>query len=93
MKPSLLIPLLLLSLLLFQAQGIRLSRDLASLLGHPRLPDQVVATSQVKLEIDSVGSKKKRASRASNKSSDDLLPSIHEDYYGPRNHKPRHHKH
>ncbi|KAL3744292.1 hypothetical protein ACJRO7_013537 [Eucalyptus globulus] len=93
MKPSLLIPLLLLSLLLFQAQGIRLSRDLASLVGHQKLPDHVAATSQVKLEVDSVRSKAKRASRASEKSSDGFLPSIHEDYYGPRNHKPRHHKH
>lgn len=42
-----------------------------------------------------IDSAKKRASKVSNgsSSSKDTLPSIQEDYRGPRNHKPRHHKH
>ncbi|KAF8033870.1 hypothetical protein BT93_C0211 [Corymbia citriodora subsp. variegata] len=91
MKPNLLIPLLLLSLLLFQAQGIHLSILHQESLG---LNDILLLAHEIlKLEIDSVQSEKKRASSASKKSSDGFLPSIHEDYYGPRNHKPRHHKH
>ncbi|KAJ0090931.1 hypothetical protein Patl1_14857 [Pistacia atlantica] len=37
--------------------------------------------------------KMKRVSRVSRKSKDSKhwLPSIHEDYYGPRHHRPRHH--
>lgn len=33
----------------------------------------------------------KRVSSVSKKSSKNLLPSIHEDYYGPRHHRPTHH--
>jgi hypothetical protein len=34
----------------------------------------------------------KRVSKSASKnSSHHWLPSIHEDYYGPRNHKPKHH--
>lgn len=36
------------------------------------------------------GSQKKRASKVSRKSNNQL-PNIHEDYYGPRRHRPRHH--
>ena len=38
------------------------------------------------------GTTEKRVSKSvSKKSSHHWLPSIHEDYYGPRNHKPKHH--
>jgi len=36
------------------------------------------------------GSQKKRASKVFRKSNHNL-PNIHEDYYGPRRHMPRHH--
>ena len=36
------------------------------------------------------GTMKKRVSRVSKKSHH-WLPSIHEDYYGPRSHRPKHH--
>jgi hypothetical protein len=37
------------------------------------------------------GTMKKRVSRVLSKKSHHWLPSIHEDYYGPRSHRPRHH--
>lgn len=42
-------------------------------------------------ECSSSGTLKKTVSRESKKSSHHWLPSIHEDYYGPRTHKPKHH--
>ena len=36
------------------------------------------------------GNNKKKASRVLNKSHH-WLPNIHEDYYGPRRHRPKHH--
>jgi len=39
-----------------------------------------------------ITSTEKRVSKSASKnSSHHWLPSIHEDYYGPRNHKPKHH--
>lgn len=37
------------------------------------------------------GTKNRRFSRVINKESHHWLPKIHEDYYGPKIHSPRHH--
>lgn len=39
----------------------------------------------------SSGTLKKTVYRESKKSSHHSIPSIHEDYYGPRHHRPNHH--
>lgn len=42
-------------------------------------------------EARCTGTLKKRVSRVSKKPSSHSLPRVHEDYYGPRRHKPKHH--
>lgn len=37
------------------------------------------------------GVKKESTMRKFGKGQDHMIPSFHEDYYGPRDHKPKHH--
>ncbi|KAI3496021.1 hypothetical protein L1887_38371 [Cichorium endivia] len=92
MKPSFIFSLLLLSIILYQAKGIRFEKSTVSSSNNPEL---ITKTS---LSIQDDGSamatellpgtiiKKRRLS-----SHGHWLPKIHEDYYGPRHHTPRHH--
>ncbi|KAK4757581.1 hypothetical protein SAY87_018882 [Trapa incisa] len=100
------LPVLLLCLLLLPnaVQGIRLGQRLSTLIGHHKIQQVEVtpireadkrgeAHSACRGDGCTVSAMKKRVSGPSRKSSKDWLPSIQEDYYGPRHHIPRHHKH
>ncbi|KAG4991030.1 hypothetical protein AAZX31_09G088000 [Glycine max] len=103
MKPySLVISLLLLSLFLTKAQGIRLEKGSFAAQQHKQ-HDQEESNLLKKTnngankeaivckdEQYCTGTLKKRASRVSRKPKNQL-PHIHEDYSGPRHHRPRHH--
>ncbi|KAJ1698516.1 hypothetical protein LUZ63_007028 [Rhynchospora breviuscula] len=95
------ISLLLLSQLVVSAQGIRLEKEsLVALMKqiHPgRLENQEgKSTKETELlHTKSVkkckGATKEGTMRKSTKGHDHMIPSFHEDYYGPRDHKPKHH--
>ncbi|RZB56285.1 hypothetical protein D0Y65_045461 [Glycine soja] len=100
MKPSFVVSLLLLSLILAKTQGIRLGK-VSSAVQQQKQHDgetTLLKRSNTGAEEASLckenelctGSQKKRAARVSRKSNNQL-PNIHEDYYGPRRHRPRHH--
>lgn len=106
MKPSLVVSLLLLSFLLQEAQGIRLEKgfmqvraqkvqgDKSSLKERSANGGAIGEAILCKEEhcTGTITSTEKRVSKSASKnSSHHWLPSIHEDYYGPRNHKPKHH--
>ncbi|GLT98458.1 hypothetical protein SLE2022_159620 [Rubroshorea leprosula] len=104
MRLSLAIHLLILAMLLSQAQGFRLGKRLLSIghpkfsVGHPKLHE----AAQMKKINDGMGdvvyckkerctgTLKRKVSGVMHKSSQ-WLPNIHEDYYGPRKHRPTHH--
>ncbi|RZB91337.1 hypothetical protein D0Y65_023656, partial [Glycine soja] len=99
---SLVISLLLLSLFLTKAQGIRLEKGSFAAQQHKQ-HDQEESNLLKKTnngankeaivckdEQYCTGTLKKRASRVSRKPKNQL-PHIHEDYSGPRHHRPRHH--
>ncbi|KAH6779300.1 hypothetical protein C2S52_010537 [Perilla frutescens var. hirtella] len=100
MRPSWLIMfLLLLSILIHHAQGIRLiskgsvaSDRLLSLQekhGEMRSNGGDIDNDGYKSKKWS-GKRKRKLSRV-RKEPHHLLPRIHEDYYGPRMHRPKHH--
>uniref|UniRef100_A0A6M2ES64 Uncharacterized protein n=1 Tax=Populus davidiana TaxID=266767 RepID=A0A6M2ES64_9ROSI len=102
MRPSVVASLLLLSFLLQQAQGIRLEKGFkqvgAQKVQAEKSPSKeksdggVLGEAILCKEGQCTGTMEKRVSKSvSKKSSHHWLPSIHEDYYGPRNHKPNHH--
>ncbi|OWM72858.1 hypothetical protein CDL15_Pgr021164 [Punica granatum] len=96
-----LVGLLLLCLALPCAQGIRLGKG-STLLLHHHIHVEVAPivkgdnggeASLCRDKACLVSTMKKKASGPSRKSSKDWIPSIQEDYYGPRRHRPKHHKH
>ncbi|WRX35294.1 hypothetical protein QQP08_027781 [Theobroma cacao] len=98
MRPfCLAVSLLLLCIFLSSVQGIRLEKSFKSA-RHPKLHEGTVmkTSNEVMGEVilckegHCSGTKKKKASRVLNKSHH-WLPSIHEDYYGPRRHRAKHH--
>ncbi|KAJ6958336.1 hypothetical protein NC653_040092 [Populus alba x Populus x berolinensis] len=92
MRPSLVVSLLLFSFLLQGYQGIRLEKGFMQV-GSQQV--QVISTRVLGQEAilckegNCIGTMKKRS--VSKKSSHHWFPSIHEDYWGPRHHKSRHH--
>ncbi|KAG9138666.1 hypothetical protein Leryth_018555 [Lithospermum erythrorhizon] len=97
MNPYLLISILVLSHMIHEAQGIRLKKASHNH-SHIKFNNDNEGSSLVKSksirakEIENfqndkrlISSSKKRSQRKH------WLPRIHEDYYGPRLHKPRHH--
>ena len=40
-----------------------------------------------------ISPQKTRSESRKSSGGDNRFPDVHEDYYGPRNHKPKHHKH
>ncbi|KAE8126159.1 hypothetical protein FH972_020903 [Carpinus fangiana] len=96
MRPFLALSLLLLCLLLsHEAQGIRLDKMFMSLgqqKQHEADGNALIAGRILCKDGEHCsGTMKKRVSRVLSKKSHHWLPSIHEDYYGPRSHRPRHH--
>ncbi|KAJ1382369.1 hypothetical protein SESBI_44285 [Sesbania bispinosa] len=95
MRPSFVVSLLILSLLLTKAQGIRLGKGSLEAQQQKQHDEESTLLKRSNTNAEEAtlckdeqctGSQKKRASRVSNQ-----LPNIHEDYYGPRRHRPRHH--
>ncbi|KAG6769267.1 hypothetical protein POTOM_024887 [Populus tomentosa] len=99
MRPSVVVSLLLLSFLLQQAQGIRLEKGFKQV-GAQKVQAEKSPSKEKSNDggvlgeaiLCKEGTMEKRVSKSvSKKFSHHWLPSIHEDYYGPRNHKPKHH--
>ncbi|KAL7097142.1 hypothetical protein ACP275_10G124500 [Erythranthe tilingii] len=91
MRKWMLMFLLLLSILIHEAQGIRMSKGSAAVRQHSI--NEVVDHGKRNLNEgvnNSSGKKKRKLSRAQ-KGSHHLFPRFHEDYYGPRIHRPKHH--
>nr|XP_017241266.1 PREDICTED: uncharacterized protein LOC108213994 [Daucus carota subsp. sativus] len=98
------ISLLVLSSFLHEVQGIRLGKASISERHDQKLDQDKSNDLMKKVEVgvknEAVvcrgvrcsGTKQTRFSRAVNKKEPHhWLPTIHEDYYGPKNHSPRHH--
>ncbi|KAI5583965.1 hypothetical protein POPTR_006G059900v4 [Populus trichocarpa] len=104
MRASLVVSLLLMLFLLQEAQGIRLEKGFMQV-GAQKVQADQDNTSLKQISTGVLGEEvilckeghctstlKKRLSRSvSKKSSHHWSPRIHEDYCGPRHHKPRHH--
>ncbi|KAL9361548.1 hypothetical protein Peur_007404 [Populus x canadensis] len=105
MRASLVVSLLLMLFLLQEAQGIRLEKGFMQV-GAQKVQADQDNTSLKQISTEVLGEEvilckeghctstlKKRVSRSvlSKKSSHHWSPRIHEDYCGPRHHKPRHH--
>ncbi|KAJ8528106.1 hypothetical protein K7X08_015557 [Anisodus acutangulus] len=87
----LLLFLLYLSTLIHEAQGRHLKKGHFSATTH-KLEEKTL-TGRILCKDghrSSIGTTKRRLSKVGKKSHH-WLPSIHEDYYGPRGHRPRHH--
>ncbi|KAK8695233.1 hypothetical protein V6N13_000401 [Hibiscus sabdariffa] len=67
-------------------QGIRLAKSFKSMQNSNGVIGDVILCKQGHCK----GTETTKISTAS-RNSDHWLPSIHEDYYGPRKHRPRHH--
>ncbi|WOG90783.1 hypothetical protein DCAR_0310028 [Daucus carota subsp. sativus] len=81
------ISLLVLSSFLHEVQGINSNNDLMKKV-EVGVKNEAVVCRGVRCS----GTKQTRFSRAVNKKEPHhWLPTIHEDYYGPKNHSPRHH--
>ncbi|XP_011020258.1 PREDICTED: uncharacterized protein LOC105122696 [Populus euphratica] len=103
MSASLVVSLLLMLFLLQEAQGIRLEKGFRQVRAQKVQADQDnTSLKQISTEVlgevllckegHCTSTLKKRVSRSvSKKSSHHWSPRIHEDYCGPRHHKPRHH--
>ncbi|CAL5397233.1 unnamed protein product [Camellia sinensis] len=99
MRPSLLVSFLLLSILISEVQGISLRKGFLPV-GHHKIHKAKVnrtSSAVVGEAVDDckdrhcLGTLKKRISRVLTKEFQHWLPKIHEDYYGPRTHNPKHH--
>nr|GMC61389.1 uncharacterized protein LOC109174816 [Ipomoea batatas] len=105
MRPVLFISLLLLSTLLYEAQGrhLRKGGDLPARNHKTNENGSIRRSGEKKIDAckdgqcssssssASAGTMMKRKMPRATKVSHHWLPSIHEDYYGPRRHKARHH--
>ncbi|GMI97631.1 hypothetical protein HRI_003432300 [Hibiscus trionum] len=89
MKPSQYLPFSLLVLFIFfssTVQGIRLEKSFKSMENSNGVIGDVILCRQGHC----TGTQKRTFSTVLRKSHH-WLPSIHEDYYGPRKHRPKHH--
>ncbi|KAJ6857443.1 hypothetical protein NC651_038983 [Populus alba x Populus x berolinensis] len=100
MRPSLVVSLLLFSFLLQGSQGIRLEKRFMQVGAQKVQANNNTSLKETSTRVlgqevilckegNCIGTMKKRS--VSKKSSHHWLPSIHEDYCGPRHHKSRHH--
>ncbi|KAG6769266.1 hypothetical protein POTOM_024886 [Populus tomentosa] len=103
MRASLVVSLLLMLFLFQEAQGIRLEKGFMQV-GAQKVQADQDNTSLKQISTEVLGEEvilckeghctstlKKRVSRSVSKKSSQWSPRIHEDYCGPRHHKPRHH--
>ncbi|KAJ3695519.1 hypothetical protein LUZ60_000896 [Juncus effusus] len=102
-----LITLLFLSQLVSKAHGIRLEQESLAVFTKQINPGKDFHGSTTEkrssegLKVDNEkeslhdsihsGAMKKNSMRKENKGHDQLIPTFQEDYYGPRDHKPKHH--
>ncbi|KAG4187193.1 hypothetical protein CXB51_019232 [Gossypium anomalum] len=97
MRPSCLaVSLLVFLIVLSSIEGIRLEKISKSM--HPKLQEGSLMKNSNGVRGDDIlskeghcrGTKRKKAHKVF-KRSHHWIPSIHEDYRGPRRHRPRHH--
>ncbi|KAL8488468.1 hypothetical protein ACS0TY_024659 [Phlomoides rotata] len=96
MRSWVLMFLLLLSILIHDAQGIRLRKGSLQLQAleqqsiHEKVSSNEGGIDECKSKKCSSGKMKRKLTRVQ-KEHHHWLPRIHEDYYGPRLHRPKHH--
>ncbi|KAB2023999.1 hypothetical protein ERO13_D06G050300v2 [Gossypium hirsutum] len=92
MRPSRLAVSLLVLFIIYlsSVQGIRLEKSFKSA-GHDPIQEGALMKNSNGAMGDILLCKQGHCTGTKKRKSHHWLPSIHEDYYGPRKHRPRHH--